>query len=209
MRDGATRTYPSFPEIEADLGYNPARYLAQPVDADPVMGETATFATTWAVIRGLQEVHTIRQWCTVEAELGRGQNGGPRQRVIKKLNERKRQIEHDDASQAPSQAEETTAHAAQSEADDNATAEAATESDDDAVEPPAEATPPSAAPMTSTETAVATAGGEEPPLTPRCPDCQGELDPEEIDEDEIIHWCSYCGKVKEPLSEAAPTEATA
>lgn len=198
MRGGSTRTYPSFPEIEADLGYNPARYLAHPIDAEPVIGETPPFATTWTMIRGLGDVYTIRQWGNIEAALGRGRNGGPRQRVIKTLNDRKRQIESDDAAEAPSQAEEHTAHAAQSEADDNATTQTEIESDDDAGEPPAQSTPASPATTTSTETAVVTDGGAEPPDpdTPlRCPECHGDLPDETVGDENDAHWCEYCGTV--------------
>lgn len=194
MRGGKARTYPSFPEIEAEIGYNPARFLAQPIDKVPVIGETQPFATTWIVIRGLQEVHTIRQWCNVEAALGRGRTGGPRKRVIKKLNERKRQLKTDDAAQAPAEADH-------SETDDSVTTDAETGSDDEMATP---ATQPAASTTTTTspETAVATDGGAEPPTDPICAECGEDLIPDEV-AGQSCYWCPAESDFREP---AAPIE---
>lgn len=82
MRGGASQTYPSFPEIEALLGYNPARFLDHE-DSAPI-GDTSELTLAKARINGITDIDTIQAWLTIETNLDRG----PRQTVVKWLNQR-------------------------------------------------------------------------------------------------------------------------
>lgn len=74
-----TTDRPSNPAIKAEIGEDPARYLA-----DPDM-------TTWARIRGIASDDVLEAWYDVEEELG------PRRKVIKRLNQRRRELTEADS----------------------------------------------------------------------------------------------------------------
>lgn len=85
-----TDAYPAFPEINAQLSYNPARFLV-PTDDD--VDELPWQTRVKAFIRGMTDVETVRAWIEVEIALGRGPDGGPRKQVITWLNQRQAAIE--------------------------------------------------------------------------------------------------------------------
>lgn len=207
MRGGATRPYPSFPEIEADIGYNPARFLDVRAVGDGI-GETSDLTTAWALIRGIQDIATIRAWITVEVELGRGRNGGPRKKVIKRLNRRQLQIK--ETTETTPSAENTAQDSQEkanttndSEGDESTTADGATSITASVAASDIPSTPTSMS--TSADPALATDGGTGL-STPRCPDCRAELQREEV-ADEVAYWCGPCGGFREPAEAATEMEA--
>ncbi len=182
---GQSRDHPAFPSIESQLGYNPARFL----DSEIEQTGCTTDLTVISLIRGIQEISTIRAWLTVEADLGRGHNGGPRQRVVKWLNRRQAVIkEADRAPSTPTAADTTTTANEQN----STTVDSEPTSDVDSVEP----SPSAEASSSSAVTTVATDGGTS--SMPRCPDCRGKLTPEEVG-DETAHWCVHCGGFRDPI----------
>jgi hypothetical protein len=201
MQDGDTRSLPAFGEIEARLGYNPARYLDQP--AQSKIGDTSPLATTEALIRGMDDVDTVRAWLTVEVELGRGTDGGPRQAVITWLNQRQAQLEdaEDQSAEAPSDHDESNHEVA----DDGTHADAGEDEDEDE-------TPSHAPSDTETDVTVTADTGADAVLadggtteeTPTCAECQTELNREEI-ADKTGYWCPQCRDFREP----AETEVSA
>lgn len=66
---------PTYPEVRERIGEDPARYLV-----DPDM-------TTWARIRGIATEDVLEEWLAVEEELG------PRRKVVKRLNQRRRELD--------------------------------------------------------------------------------------------------------------------
>ncbi len=187
---GLLGDYPSHPEIEDKLGCNPARFLDIEIRKDGCTKDL----TAKALIRGIEDIETIRAWIEVEVALERGHNDGPRQRVITWLNRRQAQLEDDADAPSTVTADNGTPPSATVEVPSTVDSEPA--SDDDPTEPT------SAAGETTPDTAatVATDGGA-PSSPPICPDCRGELTREEIG-DEVAHWCSYEGQFKEPEGRA-------
>lgn len=94
-----SQEYLESPDIEETLGYNPARFLDQRVGKDGCTKDL----TAKALIRGIEDIETIRAWIAVEVDLGRA-DGGPRREIIKWLNRQQAQLEDD--ADAPS----TVAH---------------------------------------------------------------------------------------------------
>lgn len=185
MNGGNTRSHPSFPDIEDQLGYNPARFLDHEDSA--TISETSELAMAQAMIRGIEDVATVRTWVTVETPLDRG----PRQQVIAWLNQRQATLQ------------DTGAHeteATLSDADECAIVEPATESDDDMMEPPTQPTPSSAATTSSTKATVATDGGTESLSDPTCSECGENLTPEEI-AGQLGYWCPRCSDFQEPMED--------
>lgn len=90
-------SHPAYPSIEADLGYNPARFL------DHDLLETGDRDTTEsnrqlvrAVIRGLQSVAAVRAWRGVELNLAHEvYDREPRHPVLEWLAEREAELEED------------------------------------------------------------------------------------------------------------------
>jgi hypothetical protein len=70
---------PSNPDIKDRIGEDPARYLV-----DPDM-------TTWSRIRGINSEDVLEAWLSVEEDLG------PRRKVIKRLNKRRRELQEADS----------------------------------------------------------------------------------------------------------------
>jgi hypothetical protein len=196
MQGGNTRSYPAFPEIEDQLGYNPARFLDQPQSVPDHISETSPMATVQAFIRGMDESETIRAWIAVEVALGRGENGGPRTDVADWLYDRREQIEGD------------TVHSTETHADGGETEEDEDEDEDDSetTETPIEPDAPSETDATGSTTSAAT------PLAadggtcddPTCPDCHTALTREEI-AGKTGFWCPQCQDFQEPVTtEAVP-----
>lgn len=182
---GQARDYPSFPEIKAQIGYNPARFL----DHEIKNASCTKDLTVESLIRGIQDVDTIRAWLTVEADLGRGRRGGPRQRVVKWLNRRQVQIENDET--IPSA---TTT--------DSATGGSEAASDEELTEPVSDSR------ETASNGAATTASDPEPVPDPTCPICGDPLVPEEI-AGQVGYWCCECHDFREPASEPPSPSVTA
>jgi len=70
---------PRYPEVAEQIGEDPTRYLH-----DPNM-------TTWARIRGINSEDVLEAWLSVEEDLG------PRRKVIKRLNKRRRELQEADS----------------------------------------------------------------------------------------------------------------
>ena len=182
MRRGRTDTYPAFPEIEAQLGYNPARFL---VPTDDEMDELSWTARATAFIRGMENVETVRAWIEVEVALEQGANGGPRKQVIKCLNHRQAALDGTDASWD------------EPESPNESSREDTTATTDEPVEPT------SSRADVSAPTALAADGGTID-ATPSCPVCHGELTREEI-AGKTGYWCPQCQEFQEPVTtEAVP-----
>lgn len=182
MRSGSRQTDPSFPELEETIGYNPARFLDVSADAQDTIGDTAELATAEAMIRGLDDIETVRAWIDVEIALGRGPDGKPRADVTEWLYQRRAQLDGNTDVQSD---EAPTDHEA---ADD----EPHTDASDDADE----TTGPPAGP-----TSLAADGGTTTEETPVCEICYTELSQEEI-AGKVGYWCSECRDFREPVTEA-------
>lgn len=87
------RDHEEFPEIQADLGYDPARFLDRDLFGAP--GEDTPLRTALSLIKGLDDLAELQGWLDVEVGLERG----PRKPVIAALNERKADLE--DHGEAP------------------------------------------------------------------------------------------------------------
>lgn len=185
MRD-QSHDYPAFPEIEAELGYNSARFLDHEIENTGC----TTDLTVPALIRGLDDIETIRAWIAVEVDLGRGRNGGPRQRVVKWLNRRQAQIEDDNAD-GPLTAAENDGATTSATTEESTAADAERAHDEE----PSELV--SGAPKTASNGAATTASDNEPILDPTCPVCGDDLVPAEI-AGQLGYWCGTCIAVHEP-----------
>lgn len=188
MMWGGSQDYPSFPEIESQIGYNPARFLDHEIETT----ECTKDLTVTGLIRGIQDIAMVRAWITVEVALERGRNDGPRQQVIKWLNRRQAQIETDTTDSPSTTAGDksrptATEHASTKPASDGTPEPALTETTADAIN--GNDTDEAAT------TAVATDGGApDPDTSPQCPDCHGKLPTETVDDEAA--WCAYCGALK-------------
>lgn len=202
MLRGSTHEVPTFPDIEADLGYNPARFLqTQSSDGHTSIGDTSELALAQAVIRGIDDIETIRAWIEVEVALGRGQNGGPRQYVIKQLHQQQRQIKGnaDDVS-LPAEGDGEAQSSPGKE--ESATVRAETVSDDSTAE---SATQPDTSSADMTTSAVAMDGGTEPLPDPTCANCGGDLKPEKI-AGRLGYWCANESDFREPVAASDTVE---
>lgn len=186
------RDYPSFPDIEAQLGYNPARFLDRRVGKN---GETQEL-TAKALIRGVQTVEDLRLWINVEAELGRGRNGGPRKEVARWVGTRQVELQQQEREEnVESEVEEPTEEIE----DKSELAEIEDESENHRC--PTTATASGDTNGADVQQAMADGGTPDPDTPPRCPDCHGELPEDTVDGDEAA-WCAYCGGLK-PLGGSA------
>lgn len=194
MRGGSSQTYPSFPAIEASLGYNPARFLDHPADAQDTIGDTSELATAEAMIRGLDDIETVRLWIDVEIALGRGPDGKPRAEVTEWLYQRRAQLDGDTDTQSN---ETPSDHEA---ADDEPHADAGDDTDE-TPEPPAEPPAPAvsdADEAVTAEPSVAADGGTTTEETSVCAVCHTELTREEI-AGKVGYWCPECRDFQEPV----------
>lgn len=89
---------PRYPEIKAEIGEDPARFLwTRSADGrDTGQGDSPELALAMARIRGMRSLETVQAWVTVEADL----DIGPRKHVIGALNRRKSALEGDGADSA-------------------------------------------------------------------------------------------------------------
>lgn len=69
-----------FPRVVDDIGEDPARYLDAPWDerSEMIAGR----------IRGIDTLAVARAWVAVERRLGRGDDDGPREHIIERLEDR-------------------------------------------------------------------------------------------------------------------------
>lgn len=176
MRD-QSHDYPAFPEIEAELGYNPSRFLDHEIETTSCTADL----TVTALIRGLDDIETIRAWIEVEVDLERD-NGGPRREIITQLNRRQLQIEEASAPSTTKNDRATTS----APTEESTVANAERARDEESSEPAPDA------PETASNGAA----------TPHCSDCRAELTPEEVG-DETAHWCAHCGGFRDPLGGAS------
>ena len=189
MRRGQTDAYLAFPEITAQLGYNPARFL---VPTDNERDELSWAKRVKAFIRGM-DVETIRAWQTVEVALAQGANGGPRREVIKWLNRRKADLDG-----TASQPDDLAVTRNRSDA---ALEEETVGSTETQVEPDTSPSVTETSPPTAPEIA---ADGGATPDEPSCPACHSELKREEI-AGKTGYWCPQCQDVRKPATtEAVP-----
>ncbi|WP_436924936.1 hypothetical protein [Halosimplex amylolyticum] len=85
------RDFPAFDNIEADIGHNPARYLDWDFlaesygDRDIKSGRKLLLK---ARIRGIDRIEVVRAYKAVERAIGRGPAGGPREAVMRLLDQR-------------------------------------------------------------------------------------------------------------------------
>lgn len=79
---------PTYPDIAAEFGEDPARFLDNPT-GDGVPG------LAFARIRGIESLDLLRKWFAVETDLG------PRRDAIAALNQRQRQLEQSDQTATP------------------------------------------------------------------------------------------------------------
>jgi hypothetical protein len=196
MQGDDTRSILAFPEIEARLGYNPARFLDQPSQSD--FGDTSPLATAQALIRGMDDLKTVRAWRDVEIALGRGTNGNPLQRVVRKLNKRQAQFEADTPNESLG-AED----AAPESSRDVDTAPTAAETPQAVKQPPGPAST-----TTGTEMVLATDGGAALRSASTCPVCGSDLETEDIAGDTGC-WCPQESDFWEPASAAETVEGSA
>ncbi|WP_246308035.1 hypothetical protein [Halorarum salinum] len=76
----------SFPSLREEIGEDPARFLDVPLLGST--GASTPFGLARARIRGIDEIGTAKAWLAVERALGRGDDDGPRERVVDLLEAR-------------------------------------------------------------------------------------------------------------------------
>lgn len=85
---GSRRDRERFPDLKADIGEDPARFLDYPVlSSKSEVGSPLLLAR--ARIRGIDNLATLRAWMAIERRLDRG----PRAKVLNWLDERERELE--------------------------------------------------------------------------------------------------------------------
>ncbi len=181
MRD-QSHDYPAFPEIEAELGYNPARFL----DHEIKTTSCTTELTVTSLIRGIEEISTIRAWIVVEVNLGRD-DGGPRRAIITQLNRRQLQIEEAAAPSTTKNDRATTS----ATTEESTVANAERARDEEPSEPALDA------PESASNRAATIASDREPVAGPTCLVCGNDLVPAEI-AGQLEYWCGTCIAVHEP-----------
>jgi hypothetical protein len=189
MRRGNTRSYPAFPEIEAQLGYNPARFL---VPTNDEMDELSWSTRAKAFIHGMDEVATVRAWIAVERALELGDDG-PRSQVITWLEDRQAVLDGTADQETADQTETRTqpSPAAMAESPD----ETSTETDDVVAQ--------TASDTTNADAGLAADGGTTPDPTPTCSDCQADLTREEI-AGKTGFWYPQCQEFRKPATAEVP-----
>ncbi len=191
---GQSRDYPAFPSIEATIGYNPARFLDSTIERT----DRTTDLTVKSLIRGIDDIETLRAWIEVEVDLGRA-DGGPRREIIKWLNRRQAQIESNDAA-APSTTAESDVATTSTMSEETTAADAERARDEEPSEPAPDA------PETASNGTSTTASDNEPISDPTCPVCGEDLVAEEI-AGQLGQWCCECRGFREPQT-APSTGAT-
>lgn len=85
------RDFPEFNNIEEDIGHNPARFLDWTLVGQNV--DDGRKLLLKARIRGIDRIPVCRAYKAVERALGRGPAGGPREAVIRLLDQREEYLE--------------------------------------------------------------------------------------------------------------------
>lgn len=80
-----------YPDVAAEIGEDPARFLDVPLVAPDHEG-SSPFALAAARIAGIDDTEVANAWLRVEAQLERG----PRKGVVQRLNRQKADLETDD-----------------------------------------------------------------------------------------------------------------
>jgi hypothetical protein len=180
-----TRSYPSFPPIKEQLGYNPARFLVPTADE---MDELSWSTRAKAFIDGMDDVATVRAWIAVERTLEQGDDG-PRTQVITWLEDRQAVLEgtaeQETADQEVTEARQHVSPVAESPE------ETSTETDDMVAQ--------TASDTTSADAGLAADGGTT--RDPTCPVCQADLTREKI-AGKTGYWCPQCQDFQEPIAAA-------
>lgn len=80
-----TRDYPEFPGIEAEIGYNPAKWLHTRSESglDSGEGDTPELATAMSIVKGIDDPKELAYWLRVEKRTR------DRDHVKRKLNQRR------------------------------------------------------------------------------------------------------------------------
>ena len=79
------------PELSDEHGENPARFLQEDIAIDS--GDGTSGELMFARIRGLESVALVRYWVAMERRLASIEGRDPRDRIIRALAERERQLE--------------------------------------------------------------------------------------------------------------------
>jgi hypothetical protein len=89
-RPAARESHPDYDNVVDAIGENPARWL----DRELVTSETNR---EWvkSLVDGIRDPERLAAWRAVEKNLGRGRDGGPRQRVLDWLDDRAAEIAGD------------------------------------------------------------------------------------------------------------------
>lgn len=85
---GTSTDRETFPRLLDDLGEDPARWLDRDVLSDQDRAEMIK-----ALIRGMDTLERVRAWKAVERALGRGPADGPREGVMRLLEQREAYLE--------------------------------------------------------------------------------------------------------------------
>lgn len=87
----ATATPDPSPELSAEYGENPARFLQASIQMD--VGDGTTGELMFARIRGIETVSLVRYWVAMERRLASMEGRDPRDRVLQALAQRERYLE--------------------------------------------------------------------------------------------------------------------
>ena len=80
MQDGVSRDRERFPELRERLDEDPARWLDW-----SILGERDRERLVRTRIESIDRIEMVRAWKAVERRLGRGDDGGPRSGIIRRL----------------------------------------------------------------------------------------------------------------------------
>jgi hypothetical protein len=94
MKRSASRTREEYPEVAAEIGEDPARFLDYPI-IEPDQNSSPMLLAK-ARIRGIESLDVVDGWFEVETSLDRG----PRKKVLAMLNQRRAQLEETDQTDA-------------------------------------------------------------------------------------------------------------
>lgn len=90
----ATPTPDPSPELSAEHGENPARFLQASISAD--YGDGSSGQLIFARIRGIESVALVRYWTAMERRLASIEGRDPRPRVLQALAARERDLTTED-----------------------------------------------------------------------------------------------------------------
>jgi len=87
----AIETVDPSPELSAEHGENPARFLA--ADISPDHGDGTTGKLMFARIRGIETIALVRYWVAMERRIAAIEGRDPREPVLQALAKRERHLE--------------------------------------------------------------------------------------------------------------------